>query len=295
MGRKSMRNYLYALAAVVALSLATMLALTLYSDFHSALVQERARLATLSQLIANNTSDLLAKNRERMIGIGKRPEVQAMDPARCGTLLGDLRLMFPEFANLATVDLNGVVPCSAVPQPGGKPVSVAKTEWFQRAMAEKRFIVGKPFIGPITGKLVSVLMQPVLSPDNELRGFVGLPLDLERFAPRIPEGSLPEGARFGFISSDGIMVWRNSDPEHLVGKYVGDQTGPKLALQIRDGEAETIGTDGVRRYYAFVSVPEAGWIVFTGLPSRLIVSKVLWAAARNSLVAVVGLLMVVVL
>ncbi len=281
-----MKSYLYALAAVVAVSLAGMMGLTLYSEFHNSLGQERARLVTLSKLVANNTNVLLERNRERMIGIGKRPEVLAMDPARCGNLFTDLQLMFPEFANLATVDLNGLAPCSAVPQPGGKPVSVAKAEWFKRAMIEKHFIVGKPFLGPITGKMVAVLVEPVWGANKELRGFLGLPLDLERFNPRIPEGSLPEGARYGFISSDGIMVWRNADQEKLIGKYVGDQTGPKLALQIRDGETETIGTDNISRYYAFASIPEADWVVFVGVPSQVIVNKVLWTAERNAMIAV---------
>ena len=285
----SMKSYLYGLAVIMAMSLAGMMGLTLYSDFHNSLSQERARLATLSKLIANNTSVLLERNRERMIGIGKRPEVLAMDRARCGNLFADLGVMFPEFANLATVDLDGLAPCSAVPQPGGKPVSVAKTEWFRRALAQKRFIVGKPFLGPITGKMVAVLVEPVWSTDQEFRGFVGLPLDLERFNPRVPEGSLPEGARFGFISSDGILIWRNVDEEKLIGKYVGDQTGPKLSLQIRDGEAETIGTDGISRYYAFAPVPEADWVVFAGIPSRLIVHKVLWTALRNAVIAVAAL------
>lgn len=288
--RISTKAYLYALAVVVVASLAGMMGLTILADFNSAVSQEHARLITLSKLVANNTNVLIQRNRERMMGIGRRPEVLAMDPARCGTLLTDLRLMFPEFANLATVDLNGMAPCSAVPQPGGKPVSVAKAEWFQRAMAEQRFIVGKPFMGPITHRLVAVLVQPVLTPDNELRGFIGLPLDLESFNPRIPEGSLPEGTRFGFISHDGIMVWRNADQEKLIGKYVGDQTGPKLALQIRDGEAETIGTDNISRYYSFASVPEADWVVFVGVPSQSITSKVLGTAKRNAAIAASGLL-----
>lgn len=291
----SMKNYLYALAAVVVASLVGMLGFTLYSDFDNAVDEERGRLRTLSTLIANNTAVLLERNRERMTGINKRPEVQAMDPAQCGTLFADLQAMFPEFANVATVDLNGSAPCSAVPQPGGKPVSVAKTEWFQRALAEKRFVVGKPFIGPITGKLVSVLVEPVWSENKELRGFLGLPLDLERFNPRIPAGSLPEGTRFGFISADGIMVWRNADQEQLIGKYVGDQTGPKLALQIRDGDAQTIGTDGVARRYAFVSIPEANWIAFSGVPTASITNRVLAAAMRNTLVGVIGLSLIGVL
>jgi len=287
-----MKTYLYALAALVVASLVGMLGFTLYSDFNNAVALEKSRLRTLSTLIASNTGALLSRNRDRLRGIGKRGEVQAMDPARCGTLFTDLRAMFPEFANLATVDLNGLAPCSAVPQPGGKPVSVAKTEWFQRAMAEKRFIVGKPFLGPITGKQVSVLVEPVWDTNKELRGFLGLPLDLERFNPRIPAESLPEGTRYGFISADGFMIWRNADQEKLIGKYVGDQTGPKLALQIRDGDAETIGTDGIARHYAFTSIPEADWIAFAGVPSKSITSRVFAAAMRNTLIGVIGLILI---
>jgi signal transduction histidine kinase/CheY-like chemotaxis protein len=288
--RISTKAYLYALAAVVVVSMAGMMGLTILSDFNNALSQEHTRLLTLSKLVANNTNTLIERNHERMTSLGKRPEIMAMDPAHCGTLLADVRPMFPEFANLASVDLNGLAPCSAVPQPGGKPVSVAKAEWFQRAMVEKRFIVGKPFMGPITHKMVAVLVEPVWSADKELRGFLGFPLNLENFNPRIPEESLPEGTRFGFISHDGIMVWRNADQENLVGKYVGDQTGPKLALQIRDGEAETIGTDNVPRYYAFASVPQADWIVFVGVPSQAITNKVLGTAKRNATIAAAGLL-----
>ncbi len=288
----SMKNYLYALAVVVVASLVGMLGFTLYSDMDNAIEEERVRLRTLSSLIANTTGVLLERNRERMIGVNRRAEVQAMDPAQCGTLFADLGDMFPEFANVATVDLNGSAPCSAVPQPGGKPVSVAKTEWFQRALAEKRFVVGKPFIGPITGKMVSVLVEPVWSEGKELRGFLGLPLNLERFNPHIPAASLPEGVRYGFISTDGIMVWRNADPDHLIGKYVGDQVGPKLALQIRDGDAQTIGTDGVLRHYAFASIPDANWIAFSGIPTTTITSRVLTAAMRNTFVGALGLSLV---
>ncbi|MRR51587.1 MAG: hybrid sensor histidine kinase/response regulator, partial [Rhodocyclaceae bacterium] len=287
-----MKTYLYALAVLVAASLLGMLGFTLYSDFNNAVVLEKARLRTLSTLIANNTGSLLDRNRDRLRGIGKRAEVQAMDPTRCGALFSDLRAMFPEFANLATIDPNGLAPCSAVPQPGGKPVSVAKTEWFQRAMIEKRFIVGKPFLGPITGKMVAVLVEPVWDAKQELRGFLGLPLDLERFNPRIPPESLPEGTRYGFISADGIMVWRNDDKEKLIGKYVGDQTGPKLALQIRDGDAETIGTDGIARHYAFVYIPQADWIAFTGVPTQSITGKVFAAATRNTLIGATGLVLI---
>ena len=43
------------------------------------------------------------------------------------------------------------------------------------------FVVGKPFIGPITHRWVSVLAYPILAPTGEVKGIVALPIDLVRY------------------------------------------------------------------------------------------------------------------
>jgi signal transduction histidine kinase/ActR/RegA family two-component response regulator len=288
----SIRNYLYALAGVVTLALVGMLGFTLYSDYRHAVAQERARIVTLSRLIAGNAANILERNRDRLARIARRPAIRAMDAAKCDYLLNDFRDIFPEFANLATIDLAGLAPCSGVPQPGGKPVSVAQTEWFKRAMAEQRFVVGKPFIGPITGRLVSVLVHPVRDDDDKLLGFLGLPLDLERFSMNIAAETLPAGTRYGLMTADGTLIWRNVDPDNLIGKNVADYPAPRQGMALKDGQFEMAGTDGETRYNAVASVPQSGWIAFMTVPTRTIAQKVLAAALQNALVGLVALGMV---
>ncbi|WP_265946480.1 hybrid sensor histidine kinase/response regulator [Dechloromonas sp. A34] len=284
-----MRRYLFVLVGVVALALTGMLGITLYSDYQSVLAQEQGRLATLTKLIADNAAGVLERNRGRLTRLGKRPAIRAMDMGSCDPILVDFVELFPEFANLTTIDLNGLAPCSGVPQPGGKPVSVAKTEWFKRALVEKRFLVGNPFIGPITGRLVSVLIEPVWDDRHELLGFLGLPLDLERFSLNIPSESLPEGTRFGLLSADGTLIWRNTDPEKLIGKRIADLPGPQRALQVRDGQYESLGTDGVKRYTAVASVSPANWVAFMSVPTATITGKVMQSALRNGLLGAVAM------
>jgi len=291
----SMRRYLLMLAGVVALALAGMLGITLYSDYQSALTQERARLATLSQLIADNANGVLERNHARLTRLSKRYAIRAMDAAACDRILFDFVELFPEFANLTTIDLSGRVPCSAVPQPGGKPLSVAHTEWFKRAQNEKNFVVGNPFIGPITGRLVSVLVEPVWDDEHELLGYLGLPLDLQRFSLEIPAQSLPEGTRFGLLSADGTLIWRNADPEKLIGKNVGALPGPKEALALRDGQFETVGTDGVSRYTAVASISQANWVAFMSVPMETIRAKVRQSALPNALVGVAAMIALAIL
>jgi signal transduction histidine kinase/ActR/RegA family two-component response regulator len=288
----SMRGYLYALAGVMAVSLIGMLSFTFYSDYRNAITREQARLTTLAKLVAGNAQAILERNRDRMERLAKRPAMAAMDPARCDPILADFSDIFPEFANLATVDLNGLAPCSGVAQPGGKPVSVAGTEWFKRGMAEQRFLVGNPFIGPITGKLVAVLLQPVWSETQQHLGFIGLPLDLERFDPRLPEESLPDGTRFGLLAGNGTLIWRNADHENLIGKNIGDHPGPHKGLEIRDGQYLSIGTDNIERFYAVSPVPGTDWVAFTSVPSNNIRDQVLATTARNALLGAAALVLI---
>ena len=288
----SIRRYLYVMASIVVLAMMATLGFAIYSNTRSAIEQEKNRLRTLSSIIASNTTYVLERNHEALEVIAQRPSIRAMNPAKCDPILPEFRELFPRFANLATVDLNGTAPCSGVPQPGGKPVSVANTEWFKRGVTERRFLAGNPFIGPITGRWVSVLVEPVWNTRNELQGFVGLPLDLANYDPHISDAPLPEGTRFGIMAADGTLVWRNVDPEHLVGKYIADQPGPRQALQVKDGEYKSTGTDGVERYFSVSPIPMVNWYAFVGVESRHVYGGIIRSVIVNSALAVLSLVII---
>ena len=288
----SIRQYLYILAAVVVLAMIGVLGFTIYSNTQNAVAEEKNRLRTLSTIIASNTTYVLERNKEAMELLSKRPAIQAMNPAKCDPILKEFHQLFPSFANLTTVDLNGRAPCSGVPQPGGKPVSVAKTDFFKRGMSEQRFVVGNPFIGPITGRAVSVLLNPVWDSSRNIRGFVGLPLDLANFDPHISGATLPEGTRFGILGGDGTLIWRNVDTEHLVGKNVGNQPGPRQTLLVKNGEFESTGTDGETRYYSVMPIPMVNWYAYVGVESRHIHGSIIRSAISNSVFALISLLVI---
>lgn len=288
----SIKQYLYLLAAVVVLAMMGVLGFTIYSNTQNAIAEEKGRLRMLSTIIAANTATVLQRNREAMELIAQRPAIQAMDPRKCDPILVEFHQLFPSFANLATVDLNGTAPCSGVPQPGGRPVSVAKTEWFKRGIAERRFLAGNPFYGPITGKWVSVLVEPVWDSRRQLLGFVGLPLDLVNFDPHISDAPLPEGTRFGILGGDGTLIWRNVDSEKLVGKYIGDKPGPRETLQVKNGEFESTGTDGIARFYSVVPIPMVNWYGYVGVESRHVYGAIVRSALSNSAFALISLMII---
>jgi signal transduction histidine kinase/DNA-binding NarL/FixJ family response regulator len=283
------------LAGVVALALFSMLTFTLYFSYHNAVGQEKVRIALLARLIADNAAQTLSQNHEQLTRLARRPAIKAMDPANCDPILAQFHDLFPDFANLATIDLSGQAPCSGVAQPGGKPVSVAHTEWFKRALTEKRFIAGNPFTGPITGKRVSVLIEPVWNESRKLLGFIGLPLDLERFKLHIPNESLLDGTRFGLLAGDGTLVWINIEPKKMANKHGDIYPESYLPPQIEDGQFENTGADGIPRYIAIASIAKANWRAFMTVPSQSITRKVMKSALQNAIVGITSLFLIFIL
>ncbi len=286
----SIRSVLLALVAAVVVPLVAVVALTIYADARHGIDQARANVRTLAKIIAANTSRTLTANREALEILSRRPDMRRVDGKRCDPILRDFRSLFPRFANLTTIDMAGIAVCSAVPQPGGKPVNVFNTEWFQRALAEKRFLAGNPFVGPITGKWVSVLISPIRNDRNEINGFMGLPLDMSAYDPNIAAAPIAPGTRYGIVSGNGRLIWRNLDPEKLIGTDVKDLAIGRKTLEVKDGEYEGTGTDNIHRFYAVTPIPEADWYAYVGVPTQPIYADAIRNAVLNSVLGLIFLI-----
>jgi len=270
--------------------LVALLAYSVYADADRAMAQEKSNVYTLAKVFAVSVSRTLTTNKETLDRIAQRPLVMAVDERRCDPIFNDFRTFFPGFANLGSVDLAGRIVCSAVAQADGKPISIAHTEWFKRAITERRFIVGHPFVGPITGRWVSVLVNPIYNQERALTGFMALPLDLVAYDPKISTATIPADTRYGILSADGILIWRNNDGEKLIGTDVRGIEATDKLLATKDGVYAAAGADGKARVYAVVPIPEANWFVFFGVPSQPLYAGANKRALRNSVLALVFLL-----
>ena len=214
--------------------------------------------------------------------IGQRPLVRAVDPKRCDPIFADLHDLNPKFANIGVINPSGSVICSAVPQPQGKPTSLAHTEWFLRAMREDRLVLGKPFVGPITGKWVSVLVLPLHDAQGSIKGLLALPIDLVNFTPLARDARLPKGTQIGIVDSAGTVIARSGDPERWVGKNVRGIPIIDIMITRKNGQAESVGVDHVARLFGFTQIPGTDWIAGAGIPRDTVSAGISGYAARNA-------------
>ena len=267
--RASIRSHLLLLVLAVSVLLVVVVGYGIYHDHQLAVGSTKAALRTLAHTMVNNTGGRIAGARRTLEILADRPLVRRVDPDRCDPVLKDLHALSPGFSNVVYTDLAGVAVCSALPQPGGKPVNVGQTPWFRKFLQEKRFTVGQPHYGPITGKWVSVLSAPIRNERGELVGAIHMPLDLKAYDPNIPVQHLPPESRYGFFADDGIMIWRNHDPEGVIGTRPNAEAARRI-VEMRDGEFESLAIDGVIRFFSVVPMPETGWVAFIGVPATTV-------------------------
>ncbi len=290
----SIRSHLLLLVLALAIPLVAAIGLEIYGQMQQAVAYTKSSLRTLAKTMASNTGGKLANANRTLERLAQRPLVQAVDPARCDPILADLVNLNPDYANAVYTNLAGVVVCSAVSQPGGKLVDVGNTPWFKKFLQNRRFTVGEPFLGPITGKWVSVLVAPIWNAQREMVGSVQLPFDLKALDPDIPADDLPQGSRYGFFQDDGVMVWRNLDPEGVIGTRPNAEAARRI-VALRDGELESLAVDGVIRYFSVVPMPEVGWVAFVGVPSNAVYAAAKQRAVATAAIALLALVALVLL
>lgn len=288
----TIRAQLLALVAAIALPMVAIFIYTIYEDAQQSVAAAKSTARTLAVVTSADVERVLMSNRDFLVQMSKRPVIRKMDGKHCDHVLWDFRELFPKSANMTVIDMHGAAICSAVPQPGGKPVQLAKTEWVKRSLTENGFVVGEPFFGPITGRWVTVLTYPIHNDQGNKIGFLGLPLDLALYNPNLSNAPLTPDTTIGVITADKTVVWRNLDTEKWVGKNLSGNDNIQKILALKDGEMEGVGLDSVPRFYAITPVKGADWYAYVGIPTSVVYSQLRATLLRNTLLGLVSLLLI---
>ncbi|MBI5918209.1 MAG: EAL domain-containing protein [Nitrosomonadales bacterium] len=288
--RFTIRAQLLGLVAAVALPMVGILAYTIYDDARQRIGEVRFTAHMLAVTASSDIDRVLLANRDFLVQMSKRPIIRKMNAANCDQVLWDFRELFPKSANMTVIDMSGVAICSAVPQPGGKPVSVAGADWFKKSLAEDGFVVSDPFLGPITGRWVTVLTYPIHDDQGRKVGFLGLPLDLALYEPNLSNATLIAGTTIGVVTSKGTYVWRNLDTEHWVGRNV--MAHPTIQALLSGIEGEMPGIDSVSRFYDVHGTKGTDWRVYVGIPTSAVYTQLRSTLLRNALLGLFSLMLI---
>jgi PAS domain S-box-containing protein len=255
----------------------------------------KAHVYTLARSNAINVGRSLKHFTQALEALAKRPLVRALDHRQCDPVLAQYRVLGGNIANVFTVNLGGTVVCSSVPSPDGTPVSVKDADWFRDAMTEQGVSLSKPLHGPFTANRISVVALPLYDDRKSLSGFVGISIDLSVYEPDFPSQAVPDGSRYGILTADGVLLWRNVDQNSAVGKIRTQSSMVQALLEKGDGNVDGVGSDHIARFYAITPVPGSKLFGYVGVPSQPYYDIISLRTRENFLLTSVGLLVLVAL
>lgn len=119
-------------------------------------------------------------------------------------------------------------------------------------------------------------------------GAIHSPMDLASFDPGLSDRDLPANSRFGLFDADGFAMWRNQDPEQVIGARPNAPAARRIGLT-REGEFEEVFIDGVSRLFAVTTVPDLGWVAFFGVPSNDLYARAWGRAIPSVAISLAGL------
>jgi signal transduction histidine kinase len=263
------------LLLLVLLAVIPALGLTLYTNLEERQlrkVQVQEQAMRLSRLVSADYERLIEDARQLLVTLAALPAVRDRNPAACNTLFADLLARRSSYANLAVVDLDGNVICSALPMTG--QVYVGDRAYFQRALETRDFAIGDYQIGRVSGKAALVFGYPVLDDAGHVRAVVIASLDLAWLNELASQAGLPPGTMLTVIDRNGTILSRHPDEGKWVGKLMPESPVLSAILtQQGNGTTEAPGTDGIPRLFSFAPfggrAQTANAYVSVGIPAAV--------------------------
>lgn len=247
------------------------------------------RALDIAHLEAQLYEHALTETRALLTTIAQLPQLRAeADPAACNALLGKLLEAHSELlANLAVVNTDGSVRCSALPPPPG--VDLGHRDWLRATMEHGGLAVGKYQIGLITGIASTNVARAVTEADGSRSGVVVAALGLDILTQRLEGTSLPAGSTISIVDYEGHLLASYPAPPPPTRDGEQPAWDPPVAIALTDATPQTfeaLGPDGVQRIYAQVSpgrllppTPGAARVV-VGLPVAALTRR--YEAATNA-------------
>ena len=287
-GRLRLRTVMLGLVAIPIVAMVAALAYATYRE-NDASIEDAYRVAeAIDASTAAQTEEFLRRAQHGLSELSRRPQVQALDAAKCDPLLADLKRLQPEFANVLTLDATGRLVCSATAVASGSSPAPDPRFYFAETARSQKFTIGKPARGFITGRWVSTLAYPIQNDHGQFIGVVAASVDLATYTPHITHRSLPPSAVVGIVNTEGTIIARSEDAQRVGSVSGADAT--KLMLRQKAGRVRAREYRGMDRFFAFTPIGDSNWIAWVSLDAATVLAPARRAAVKRLALALVLIL-----
>lgn len=269
-GRLSLHERLLVVLAAALLPLFAAAIWTAARESQDAVELAQTQLTFAASLLAAN-QDRTVEATEQMLGaVAAMPDLRLGGRARCEAYLEGLRQRFALYANIGMIGPDGNVLCDAL---GRGAMSLHDREYFRRATDTRRFSMGAPIVGRLSGRRSLPFALPVIEA-GEVVAVVYAALDLAKAEAALSSVELPPDARVLVADRDGrVLMEYPPQPERPLERTAADPALLEAARTLTPGGGEGIDADGVSRMFALAPsrpVGDQGFVVRVGMARSLL-------------------------
>ena len=236
------------------------------------------------QLRAREYEQFVDNARERLLDLGQRPEVRALEPDICQATLVPQLSALPGYLDAAAARPTGELVCTARRvRPDNSLMSSAD---FARSARRREAMFGRYAIDPITRHGTVTLVAPAIDGAGEVRAVIGVTLDLATLTRGAGEMTLPEGASVMVVDGAGVVLENSPDHTRWVGEFL---TGPVREQLAGHGHGAMRAADLSGAPARLVFGPLARDVARLGdasvvvvLPDAIMSHEVSWSVARHA-------------
>jgi len=228
----SLRTHLLLLALLLALPAVALI-------IHSGMTQRQDAIRRgfwesrrLVNSIATEQYNLTGDAEQLLTALAQIPDVKGHNAVVATALLGDILRKSPHFGNIVIADPNGTVWASGLPMT--KAFSLKDKRTFQNAVKTRQFSSGEYVVGAISAKSTIGFGYPLITPTGEISGVIAGNLNFDIYNTLLNQAELPKGSAFSLIDRNGVIIYRNLNPEKFIGTTLRDGLFQRMKRSDRD-------------------------------------------------------------
>ncbi len=190
--------------------------------------------------------------------------------AGCASYLDGFAKDIRWIKSLSVVNGGGRIICSTSPIAAG--LDVSDRAYFRDAMHSGQFVLSDYLVGRARGEPTIIAAVPTKT-KNSGKIVIIAPVNLEGIARLTGAVSRRSGAAVNVIDRKGTILARYPNPEIGVGLQLTEHPLISAMLERNEGVITTPDIDGVRRIFAYVSVPWSDAHLAVGLDEGEVLSS----------------------
>jgi len=201
-GRLSLQERLVVLVVAAILPLVALSVWFALRETQDASNQAQAQLKFAASIVAAHQDRMVESARQMLDAVATMPGLRD-DPHRCAVFLEGLRTLYPVYSNMGILDMEGKTLCHANQRKG--PFHAGDRPYVQKAMGERRLVMGEAIKGRSSGRFAIPFARPILEGDKVV-SVAFLALDLGHASATLARLDLPEGASVVVADRRGQVI-----------------------------------------------------------------------------------------